>query len=138
MQTVAERSRQGNNKAASVRMARTSRKSKVGSKTCIDLTYLELGLVDIERQAAHKDLAGALGSCGICGSGLCLLCLLGRLGDTADGTGGSGTSGIRLSAAFSAAAVALTASLENVVEAGVELVGHLGSSYEGGPCSCKN
>lgn len=63
------------------------------------------------------------GSSGRSGRGLGWLCLLGGLGDTTDrGLGGTATWGRTTSA--TAAAVAAAGGLEDVVERGVELVGH--------------
>lgn len=96
----------------------------VGSKTCIGLTYLELGIVNVPWQVGYHDLgltAEGGGGCGGGGLGLPAL-LLGRLGNTAYrcGSGGRSSSAGRLATA--AATARGLGGLEDVVEALLHLV----------------
>ena len=112
----------------------------VGSKTCIGLTYLELGIVNVPwlryvscvrarvlclaYQVGYHDLgltAEGGGGCGGGGLGLPAL-LLGRLGNTAYrcGSGGRSSSAGRLATA--AATARGLGGLEDVVEALLHLV----------------
>jgi len=96
----------------------------VGSKTCIGLTYLELGVVNVPWQVGYHDLGltAAERSGGSSGRRLGLLvALLGRLGDTAYRGGSSGRSSSARAASATTTAGGLR-SLEDVVEALLHLV----------------
>ena len=75
-------------------------------------------------QAAHEDLAGGLWDSRSSWCRLGLFGGLGRLADTTDRAGWSGARSIRATTA-AATTVGLAPSLENVVEAGIELGGHV-------------
>lgn len=112
----------------------------VGSKTCIGLTYLELGIVNVPwlryvscvrarvlclaYQVGYHDLgltAEGGGGCGGGGLGLPAL-LLGRLGNTAYRCGSGGRSSSAGGLATAAATARGLGGLEDVVEALLHLV----------------